>query len=75
MCFSVQLKKRGGRLSTVQVELHKVKPKRMKMQGVVAWQQNEDVKQSIGDERPCPGLMAHNEAHFYGSTVSHSHCH
>lgn len=36
----------------------------MQMQGVALWQEEEeeeDIKQSIGDGRPCPGLMAHNE--------------
>lgn len=34
----------------------------MQMQGVAPWQEEEeDIKQSIGDGRPCPGLMAHNE--------------
>lgn len=45
----------------MQVELHKVKPKRMQMSGVALWQEEEDIKQSIGDGRTCPGLMAHNE--------------
>lgn len=53
----------------MQVELHKVEPKRMQMQGVALWQEEEDIKQSIGDGRPCPGLMAHNE-----SSLLHRHC-
>lgn len=33
----------------------------MQMQGVALWQEDEDIKQSIRDGRPCAGLMAHNE--------------
>lgn len=45
----------------MQVELQKVQPKRMQMQGVALWQEEEDIKQSIEDGGPCQGLMAHNE--------------